>query len=208
MTPRQNIQQTNNLRPEHNTLRGKKMTPPEENYQNKNNFSLARILSTINNAISDINKISATHAAVKLENKAYKNAFHAEQVIIKASIELAESQIEADHFISQSDEHKTSYLLAFNQLNDTLKKRTSSEASSKTQKSDAVFSIPPIPATKPHPDPLINEAINIARKNLISERDDFFRNIRSQLDRNQQLKELVKNNLNNFGCGECWKYIS
>lgn len=169
-------------------------------YGGAKKISPQEILSAVNRTTSKINSSIVTKQEIEKYTKEHRGKFHAERLFIEKAIEMAESEICVKQFISQSMEHQEAYFSAYDELDNILKKR---DVEQKT-----TFSIPPQPKNETHPDPSINEAISRARQTILSERECFFDSVRLKLRNNENLKTLVREKLNELGCGECWQYLS
>lgn len=164
------------------------------------------LLARIENAISTLQNEVTTSLLVQKANQDYELAFHAERLAIEESIDYAESEIKANEFISQSKEHRELYLSAYKRYEKLLRNLDNNDADLSPTKT--VIVIPHVPEIIPHPNPLINAAVNEARRNLITQREKFFSDTRVRLNGNEKLRKLVRQKLADLGCEECWDYIA
>ncbi len=178
---------------------------PEEN---KRRLSLREILSTVNDATSEMSRAIDTRKAVETYTKGHADRFYAERLAIEKAMELAESEIRACLYMSQSKEHREMYLAAYEELQDILDNKAQYSEGKKATKLGEAIAIPPLPKAELHPDPNTNEAINRARQSIVAERDGFFAMVRSKLSNDERLKDLVREKLHELRCDECWQYIS
>lgn len=176
--------------------------------EKKKSVSLQGILSSVNDAVSDINRNISIREAVERETKGYADKFYAERLAIEKAVELAESEIRVDKYISQSEKHRELYSSAYKELQEILNNEEPGSGDINTAWSGATISIPRLPKIDPHPDPGINEAILNACQSIDAERDEFFGEVRSKLSGDDKLKDLVRGKLYGLRCEECWKYIS
>lgn len=170
--------------------------------------SLREILSSVNNLNLEMNRSITIRGAIERETKGYADTFYAERLAIEKAIELAETEIRVDQFVSQSKKHRELYFSAHRELQEILNDEGRRNADIKATGIRATITIPSLPKVDPHPDPDIDEAIRNARQSLVAERDEFFSEVRSKLSSDEKLKELVREKLNDLSCEECWKYIS
>lgn len=193
------------LRRELSTSKG---TIPPRTDSNKKRISFQDMLSKVNSTTAEINTFITTQKSVEDYTKDYKDKFYAERLVIEKSIEMAESDIRVNQFISQSEEHRKNYFAAYNELRNKLSPNTQHNHGMDALRPAAFLAIAAQPNVATHPNPNINEAIARARQAILSERESFFSSVRLKLNNDETLKRLVRENLNELGCNECWQNLS
>lgn len=190
--------------------REKSVTPPKAQCgaQQSSGTSLHGMLSSFNKVVDEIGDNFRIMKIVAERNNAYANAFYAERCAIEKSVELAEAKIRMEQYMAQSDEHRQAHLLAQTMLSERKKHRASEKKDLVPNENIPKFTIPLVPERTPHPDPIINEEVEKAFKLIVAQRDEFFIEIRKRLNGNDKLKELVKNQLHELGCDNCWVHLS
>lgn len=174
----------------------------------KKGISLREVLSVVNNATGGINSFFTHQQQIEQCTRGLLERFHAERLVIEKAIELAESEIRVSQFISQSKEHRELYFAAYDELQGVLESKPQHNQTAGMANFREAFAIPPLPKNEVYPDQKLNDAINQARQAILSERESFFNSVRFKLDKDESLKELVKEKLNELRCGECWQYVS
>lgn len=131
----------------------------------------------------------------------------AEKIVIESAIERAEARISTEQFMAKSDEHRRRYLEAEARMQKSIDELRTKNGES-APKFNANFSIPPVKERNPHPEFKTEQAIQQTRQSLLDERELFFGGVRKRLNQDEQLKKLVRQCLQEFGCGDCWSRIS
>lgn len=170
-------------------------------------ISLQEILSTVNAGVTKINRDIDKQVAIQIHTKGHRDRFYAESLAIEKAIELAESEIRVQHYMSQSDKHRELYLEAYEELRDILEDNAQNSDGNKAANIGGCITIPPLPKNYAHPDPWINEAISNACQSIAEERNIFFEEVRSKLSNDERLRTLVKTKLNELGCTALWQHI-
>ncbi len=154
---------------------------------------LNNLASTTSNLIEEGRENLEIYSRVGSAMRESELAFHAEKGVINLSIEIAESKIEVEKYMSQSEEHKRGYLDA---LEDVRKARGQKEEGATKVK----FTIPQFLAPSSEPIPKINKSIENSFQNLKIERKEYFDQIRHRL-----LKGVVRLKPRNLfvGIGFC-----
>lgn len=181
---------------------------PDANDQNNKSRSFVEVLSVINITLQDINSSVTTKQEIERYTKGFSIRFYEERYAIEKSIELAESEIQTSLFISESEYRRKRFQEISDNFYRVLDTKAKINQTQRTETSKSNISISPQPKNETHPDPKINEAIDLARKALLSERASFFESVRGRLNNNDTLKGLVRKKLDQLGYAECWQYIS
>lgn len=170
--------------------------------------ALNRMFSSIDNAIDKLNESVSIKTIVEKENRALVAAFAAEKCVIEASIRRAESMMNVDKFRSRSEAHRSAYDAALEEINRELERKSVGLNAVSNERDAAKISIPVVPERIPHSDARINDAIEKDRLYILNQRMEFFDDVKRRLKKNDALQKLVKKQLDEFGCGECWLHIS
>lgn len=171
--------------------------------------SIDKELSEISDAIKDFGDGIAQKNIVLKESNGFSLAFHAEKSIIESSINISEKKIGTDKYLStKSEEFRKLYDSHLADINKLFDQKSEGMGGVISQRPEKTFTIPPVPTRQPHPDPHVNEAIEEALLNIAKEREAYFRDVRNRLKGNEKLQQLVKLNLHEWGCGECWQHIA
>lgn len=174
----------------------------------KKGTSPREVLSIVNNPPGGINAFLTHQQQIEQCTRGLQERSHAERLVIEKAIELAESEIRANRFISQSKEHRDLYFAAYDELQGIYGSNAQHNQTAGMVNFREAFAIPPLPKNEVYTDQKLNDAIDHARQAILSERESFFNSVRFKLGKDEPLKELVKEKLNELGCGEFWQYIS
>lgn len=162
--------------------------------------ALFKLLNDFTSKIEEVNANLDIYSRVRSAMREPELAFHTEQCAINASIEIAESKIKTEKYMSQSEEHKQRFIEAF----EDLQKARGQENEEETK---VTFTIHDFLAPPSDPNPEINKSIETAFQKLVKERDEYFGRIRHRLQNNERLRELAKYQLHEFGCDKYWDEI-
>lgn len=170
--------------------------------------ALNRTFSSIANAMDEINESVSIKVIVEKESRALVAAFAAEKYVIEASIRRSESMMDADKFRSRSEAHRSAYDAVLEEINRGFERKSVGENAVSSAMDITKISIPVVPERIPHSDARINDAIEKKCLYILNQRMEFFDDVKGRLKESEALQKLVKKQLDEFGCGECWLHIS
>ena len=154
---------------------------------------------TTGKAISDLNSNLELSMCVRTAMTHARAQFDAERTVIDIALNTASRKLELEAKFAKDDELRQLYEANYQRLQSQLRALRGD--------TDATIHIEPIVAPATHSNPEVDEAIQMAYRRLMDDRNAYFSKARERLSQNTALRPLVRAQLEKLSCTSCWWHI-